>query len=127
MMIEHFYGKEQCNQLDEITTVLQKRTDKEVNEFIIYGQTEFPCMMVLVNKEYACLHYLDEEGSSGFRSLGDCANLDEEGSSVFYTNTDTEEIWEENLAVVPFSTALLAVQEFFQTGAIPTCIEWDEL
>lgn len=127
MIIEHFEGKNECNSLDNIDDILTRRTHKGVNEFIIHGEQEFPYMVVLVNNNYAYLHFYKEDDDPGFRSIGGDTDLEKDGDSIFYTNTDNEEVSIENVSVVPFSNALMAVKQFFETRDMPKCIEWDEL
>ncbi|WP_277408695.1 Imm1 family immunity protein [Lacrimispora xylanisolvens] len=127
MIIEHFEGKNECNSLDNIEDILTQRTHKGVNEFIIHGEQEFPYMVVLVNNNYAYLHFYKEDDDPGFRSIGGDTDLENDGDSIFYTNTDNEEVSIENVSVVPFSNALTAVKQFFETRDMPKCIEWDEL
>lgn len=127
MIIEHFEGKTECNSLDNIDDILTRRTYKGVNEFIIHGEQEFPYMVVLVNNNYAYLHFYKEEDDPCFRSIGGDTDLEKDGDSIFYTNTDNEEVSIENVSVVPFSNALMAVKQFFETRDMPKCIEWEEL
>lgn len=127
MIIEHFEGKNECNSLENIDDILTRRTHKGVNEFIINGEQKFPYMVVLVNDYYAYLHFYKEDDDPGFRSIGADTDLEKDGDSIFYTNTDNEEVTIENISVVPFSNALMAVKQFFETSDMPRCIEWDEL
>lgn len=127
MIIEHFEGKNECNSLENIDDILTRRTHKGVNEFIINGKQKFPYMVVLVNDNYAYLHFYKEDDDPGFRSIGGDTDLEKDGDSIFYTNTDNEEVTIENVSVVPFSNALMAVKQFFETSDMPRCIEWDEL
>ncbi|MDP4177541.1 MAG: hypothetical protein Q8900_04275 [Bacillota bacterium] len=67
----------------------------------------------------------------GFSSIGSDTDLDIDididGISIFYTNTDKEEIEVANYSILPFSKAVTAVDEFFETMSLPKCIEWEEL
>ncbi|WP_324822877.1 Imm1 family immunity protein [Sinanaerobacter sp. ZZT-01] len=127
MRIEHFEGKNECNHVDDIEEILIRRTDKGVNEFIIRGEHEFPYMAVLVNHDYAYLHYYKADDSPGFRSIGGNINLEKEKDIIFYTNTDQEEVSIETVSVLPSSSAVQAVKQFFETCHMPKCIEWEEL
>lgn len=124
MVIEHFGDKKICNNFQDIEQELQFRTQKGVNEFIIYEEESFPCLVILVNADTAYLHYYEEEDDPGFRSIG---NENEKGKSIFYTNTDKEEVVIENMSIVSFSLAVMAAKEFYETKERPTCVEWDEL
>jgi len=127
MIIEHFEGKNECNNIDDIEEILTQRTDKGVNEFIIQGEQEFPYMVVLANHDYAYLHYYREDDAPGFRSIGGNINLEKEKDIIFYTNTDKEEVSIETISILSFPNAVRAVKQFFETSDMPECIEWDEL
>ncbi|MBD5455276.1 MAG: hypothetical protein HDR23_02175 [Lachnospiraceae bacterium] len=66
------------------------------------------------------LHYYEGEDDPGFRSIG---SKNEKGKSIFYTNTDKEEVVIENMSIVSFSLAVMAVNEFYETKERPTCVE----
>lgn len=125
MVIAHFGGKKICNNIKDIEQELQFRTQKGVNEFILYYEEEsFPYLVILANKDSAYLHYFKEEDDPGFRSIG---NENEKGESIFYTNTDKEEVVIENMSIVNFSLAVMAAKEFYETKERPKCVKWDEL
>lgn len=127
MIIEHFGGKNTCDNLEELERVLSFRTEKGVNEFWLNLPTEYPCMNLVVKNNYASLLYIPEDGHPGFISIGHDTDLDEYETSTFYTNTDQEEISVANYTILPFSIALNAVKEFFETKEMPKLIEWEEL
>ena len=127
MLVEHFMGKKKCSNFEEVREVLQERTEKGVNEFIISTDKEFPYMIMAVKEEYACLSYFEEEDSPGYSSVNSEPILDEEGVSIFYTNTEDEEIEVANYSIITTEEAIHAIQEFFDTECLPKCIEWEEL
>lgn len=127
MLVEHFMGKKECKSIEELEEVLEVRTKKNVNEFIISSESYFPYMVMSVKNDYACLNYFWEDNNPGYSSIGDGTDLDEDGISIFYTNTDEEEIEVANYSIMSVSKAVMAVKEFFETGTLPKCIEWEEL
>jgi hypothetical protein len=127
MTVEHFLGKVECINFEELEKVLRSRTEKGVNEFIIYGDKYFPYLVMAVNDNYASLSYFWKDNNPGFSSIGSDTNLDEDGVSIFYTNNDKEEIEVANYSILPFSKALTVIKEFFETMSLPKCIEWEEL
>lgn len=127
MLIEHFTGKKECDNINELKEVLKNRTEKGVNEFIISPNEKFPYMIMGVNGIYACLSYFRNEDDPGFSSVSANPILDSSGISVFYTNTDNEEIEVANYSIVEVEKAVSAVVEFFYTKQLPKCIEWEEL
>ena len=127
MLVEHFMGQKECNNLEELREVLDERTEKGVNEFIISTHEQFPYMIMSVKERYACLSYFREEDDPGYSSVNDTPVLDADGISIFYTNTDSEEIEVANYLIVEIEDAVSAVVEFFETLQLPKCIEWEEL
>ena len=127
MKISHFGGVVECKTIEELKNVLNMRYGDEVNEFWISGEEENPCLAILVNKGYATLTYFPEDGHMGFQSVGMDTDLEADGISVFYTNTPEEEMEINNDAIIPFSKALGAIIEFFETMHLPKSIEWVEM
>ena len=127
MLVEHFMGQKECNNLEELREVLGERTEKGVNEFIISTNEQFPYMIMSVKGKYACLSYFRGEDGPGYSSVNDTPVLDADGISIFYTNTDSEEIEVANYSIIEIEDAVSAVEEFFETLQLPKCIEWEEL
>lgn len=127
MIVEHFMGKKECSDFEELREILDKRTEKGVNEFIISTNEKFPYMIMSVKGEYACLSYFREEDDPGYSSVNNVPILDKDGISIFYTNTDSEEIEVANYSIIKIEDAVSAVKEFFETQQLPKCIEWEEL
>lgn len=127
MLIEHFEGKKECKNLQEIVETLKKKTDKNVNEFIISTDEQFPYIIMAVKGVHACLSYFRNENDCGYSSVNTTPFLDENGISIFYTNTDNEEIEVENTAIIMLDDAIAAVIEFLQTKQLPQNIVWEEL
>ncbi len=127
MKFEHFFGTDICNSADEIEEILCKQNENKVNEFWISNETAFPFMGVLTNSSYAYVHFFDEEGSPGFRGLADeDLGLDEDELPTFYSSNG-EIMSVEIECIVSLNKAVEVVREFFETGSMPTSIEWDEL
>ncbi len=127
MLVEHFNGKRECLDIKELIETLKERTDKNVNEFIISLDEEFPYIIMAVNNDLACLSYFYEENDCGYSSFNNQPFLDEDGITIFYTNTDSEEIEVENCMVIKIEDGIAAIIEFFETNQLPKCIDWEKL
>jgi hypothetical protein len=112
----------------DIATVLSKRRGIGGNSFWM-GQTAggFPAINIMVNGGLACLHYFPKEGHPGFSSVGGSLGLNPEGYTIFHHDGTEETSQIMNDAVVPFSDALRAAQEFAISKTMPKCIEWESL
>lgn len=128
MIIEHFIGKDICNNFNEIPKILMKQTHNGVNEFWISIDQNYPVICVLTNQNYAYVHFFEEEGETGLQIVSDVdTGLDLEGMSIFYTNTDMEEVNIQNSSVVDIKKAVEIVREFWTTHQLPQCIKWEKL
>lgn len=128
MIIEHFMGKEICENIIEISSILRRQTSRGVNEFWISINGSYPVLSVLTNQNYAYVHFFEEEGEPGLQIISDVdLGLDLDNESVFYTNTDTEEVHIENSCIVDIKRAIEIVYEFGVTHQLPKCIAWEEL
>lgn len=128
MYIEHFLGKENCDNVEKIPSILKKQTQRRVNEFWISLTNRYPVLCVLTNQTYAYVHYFESEGEPGVQSISNNRiNLEEDGMSIFYTNTDKEEVAVENRYIIDIEKAIEIVKEFYNSKTLPRCIEWEEL
>lgn len=127
MMIEHFIQTEICNNVSEISSIINKKTEKGVNEFIVSLDSKYPYMIVAVNRNKASISFFRYDDDPGFSSINHTMNSDENGLTVFYTNTEDEEIEIENSQIITIEQAIKAVEEFFITEQLPACIDWEEL
>jgi hypothetical protein len=128
MIVEHFGGEVECKTIEELASVLQMRYGEEsVNEYWIYisGETRNPCLAVLVKDDYANLTYFPEDGHPGFQSVGKDTGLAPDAIVIFNVHSEEMEISAD--AVVPFSVAVQAVKDFFETATMSKCLEWDEM
>ena len=113
---------------DEISAALGVRYGAGVNEFwLSNGQDKFPSMSIVVNGDLASLSYFPKPRDPGYRSVGCYPGLDAGGCTTSYMNSPEEEHEVSNDAIVPYSTALKAAQQFATTDVLPTVLEWFEL
>lgn len=126
MLVQHFLGEKKCNTCEELEKELEKRNEKDVNEFILSFDEELPLIYMNVNKEYASLNYYYEDNDPGYVSIGN-NNLDKNGDMIFYTALGNKTFLVPNYSVVMFEEAKQAAVEFFKTKNLPQCIEWEEL
>jgi hypothetical protein len=112
----------------DIEAVLSKRYRSEVNSFwLADGAGAFPAINVMVNGSLAYVHYFPKEPHPGYASVGGTLGLNPEEDTAFFHDNTKEKFQIMNEAVVPFSDALKAAQEFAVSKSIPKCIQWNEL
>lgn len=127
--IQHFMGETICTEIGDVQMAL-KQSVNGANEFLIaQDPKEYPYLTVLVNGAYANVNFVSDEESAGFQAFSEDAglDLDPEETTIFYVNTPSEEIEIYNDYVIPKELAMEIALEFAQTGALPSCTDWDEL
>jgi hypothetical protein len=129
MIVEHFGGTVECENINKFNAVLNKRYGAGVNEFWLSGEAKFPCIAILINGEFAHVTFFPEDGHPGFHSINtENPKLDE--TKVFYVNTVNEEIeinGDLNAGIISTGKAMEIANEFFMTLSMPKCAEWFEL
>jgi hypothetical protein len=113
MKVSHFGGTVDCKKFNDLNFILNIKYGSRVNEFWISGEDDYPCLVILVNNDYANITYFPEDGHPGFQSIGMGTDLSPGGVTIFYTNTPNEEIEIRNDTIVPFPKAMEAAKEYF--------------
>lgn len=103
----------------EIAEQIQKSAALPLDEIWISGETEYPCLAILVNGANSCLTYFEKEGvmwlSYGTRQR-----------PVLFIAGGVE--WEAPAdSVISTEDAIACMKTFFETREKPTCIEWQLL
>ena len=127
MKIEDYDSE--CDVADpaDIDAALNKRHGDGLNSFwLSHGAEEFPAINILVKRDIAYVHYFPTEGEPGFASAAEVPGPRPNETSIFF-EYPTEKMWILNSALIPFSDALKAAQEFAVSKTMPKCIQWSEL
>ena len=112
----------------EVEAALGKRHGGGRNSFwLSHGAELFPVINIMVKGDLAYLDYFPSDGHPGLASVGRSLNLSPGGYTTFFPDDTNERLEIMNEAVVPFSDALKAAQEFAISKALPKCIQWFEL
>ena len=113
---------------DQLEAVLMCRHGNGVNEFwLSHGNDRYPAIVLSVKGDLAALHYFPREGHPGFTSAGNVAGLEPGEMTKFWISAGGETIDVMNDAVMPFSVALAAAQEFLISSELPRSVDWFEL
>lgn len=84
------------------------------------GDTDYPCLAILINGTYACVHYfLNDEGDM-WQSVG-YGDKD----IAFMSNGAKSDMPADS--VISLDKAIECAKQFFETPGRPDCIEWREL
>ena len=125
MNVVDISGVSVVSDAEALETVLMKRSAEGSNSFwLSHEGHEYPMLSVLVKHDLATLNYLPKECDAGFRSVGGTALKPGETTAFSITRNRADDVAVLNDAVVPFSAALRAAEEFFLSGTLPESIEW---
>ena len=84
------------------------------------GGTDYPCLAIMVNGSYACVHYFLNDNGDMWQSVGQ----EEQDVTFIAGGVDTEMPGD---AVISFEQAIACAKQFFDSPERPNCIEWREL
>ena len=115
-------GDVTCNSKKEIAEIIKCGSELPGGDDIwLGGNDEYPCMSILVNGQYACVHYFLNQDGDIWQSYSD---FDREVTFL----TDSSEEWTApEYTIVSLEDALKCMEEFFDSKKRPECIEWQEL
>jgi hypothetical protein len=127
MKVFHFGGKTECSNLEDLNSILTNRHENNVNEFELYGDEKYPYLTVLVNDQWACVHYFESEDDCGHYAYCNENLLNEDDYTTFYIGSPTAETEISNNLVIPFSLAIEIAQDFFIHLKMSEKVKWFEL
>jgi hypothetical protein len=127
MRIEDYDAVRDVTNPAEIEAMLSKRHGAGRNAFwLSHGSNGFPAINIMVIGDLAYMLYLPKERHPGFASIGTLPDLRSGGDTSFFPSDADEPLEIMNEAVVRFSDALKAAQEFAVSPALPKSIQWSE-
>lgn len=107
------------NTKEEISEHIKRSSALPMDDIWISGENEYPCLSILVNGAYACIHFFEKEDVT-WLSYGTYTE------TVIFLAGGEE--WEAPAdAVVSVESAILCMEEFFDSMKRPDCIRWQEL
>ena len=120
MNIANCKGDFEIKSWDELEQQIRESSSNPYDDIWISGETEYPCLAVLINGSYACVHFfLNEEGDM-WQSVGEG-----DKDMVFVNNGEESEMPADS--IISLERAVECAKQFYQTKKKPTCIEWREL
>jgi len=127
MRVEDFDAVHDVTTLADVQAALSKRHDAGINAFwLSHGSKKHPAISILVKGDLAYVHYFPNEDHPGLASVAELPVPRPHETSIFFVSPN-EKVWILNGAVVPFSDALKAAQEFSVSRTLPKCIRWNSL
>ena len=127
MRIEDYDSVCDVTKAADIETALSKRHGGGTNSFwLSHKSEEFPTINIMVKGDLAYVHYFPKDRDPGFASVAKVVGPRPNETSIFFVHP-TEKVWVLNGALIPFSEALKAAQEFSISTTMPKCIQWSAL
>jgi Immunity protein Imm1 len=126
MQVSAIEREYQVKSREELESVLMRRVLNNENQFWLnHDGQEYPVLAISVKGEIAYVYYVPYDRCAGFQSIGRIHGL--QGHSTDFSIGLHDTISVQNEFVVPFSAALNAANEFFESADLPSSIEWYEL
>lgn len=119
--ISNCNGDYECHSLTELENFIRKSSLKQFDDIWLSGNTEYPCLAILVKGSYACVHYfLNDEGDM-WQSVG-YGDLD-----ITFILSNGDESDKPADCVISINEAIQCARQFYGKLDKPDCIEWREL
>ncbi|MCM1315325.1 MAG: hypothetical protein NC244_08170 [Alistipes senegalensis] len=111
------HGDKICRCKSEVKKIILNILNDDI--WISIGK-DYPCLAILINGKYACIHYFEDENGTAFQSVGDV------NKEITFIAGGTE--WTAPPeAVVTLDEAVICAESFINKLSRPECIEWTEL
>ena len=125
MIISDFYLEVNCDSIDKLDKILQKRYKNCSNEFSLETEEGFPKLCILVNGIYACVHYFrDEEDCGLYAYTDDKITLN---NIVFHIGNENDETEISENMIISNDLAIELARCFFKNQSMSEKVKWFEL
>lgn len=115
--VSTMHGDTVCRSKSEVEKIILNSSNDDI--WISIGK-DYPCLAILINGKYACIHYFEDENGTSFQSVGDV------NKEITFIAGGTE--WTAPLeAVVTLDDAVICAEFFIDKLNRPECIEWKEI
>lgn len=122
MNIANNKGDFECKTKQELEAVIRESALNPYDDIWISERAgEYPCLTILVNGDYACVHYFLNDKGDMWQSVGNA-----EDDTVFASGGG-EPDFSPFEATISLEKAIECMNIFFDTHQRPACIEWREL
>lgn len=110
-------GDTVCRSKSEVKKIILNSLNDDI--WINIGK-DYPCLAILINGKYACIHYFENENGTAFQSVGDV------NKEITFIAGGME--WTAPPeSVVTLNDAVICAEFFIDKLNHPECIEWTEI
>lgn len=122
MNIANNKGDFECQTKQELEEMIRNSALNPYDDIWISKKAnEYPCLAILINGNYACVHYFLNDSGDIWQSVGDY-----EKEIAFAANGGVPDFMPGD-CVISLDKAIDCTNLFFDTNKRPDCIEWREL
>lgn len=120
MIIESHKGEFECHSWTELENFIKESALNPFDDIWIRREHAYPCLAILVNGEFACVHYFLNDNGDMWQSVG---SGDED--VTFICGGEESELPAD--AVISIREAIECAKEFYESPQRPRCTEWRDL
>lgn len=120
MNIANCNGDFECQSGDELENLIKKSSLNPFDDIWLNGSADYPCLSILINGSYACVHYFLNDEGDVWQSIGH-----DDKDVTFVSNGDRSDLPAD--CIISLDRAVECARQFYDTLDRPTCIEWREL
>ncbi|MDE6426517.1 MAG: hypothetical protein K2K89_10350 [Ruminococcus sp.] len=115
--VSTMHGDTVCRSKSEVKKIIMNSSNDDI--WISIGK-DYPCLAILINGKYACIHYFEDKNGTAFQSIGDV------NKEITFVAGGTE--WTAPPeAVVTLDDAVICAESFINNLSRTEWIEWTEL
>lgn len=121
MYISSNIGNYECYTIDEMKGYILKCAENVFDElWISKDKNDYPILVILINDNYACLHFFIDDKGTVFQSVG-------YGYEDMSFKLNNDEIIMPANSVILLDDAIKCAEQFFINCDKPNCIKWSSL
>lgn len=120
MNISNCNGDFEIYNWETLKKIIEESSTYPYDDIWIYDETEYPCLAILINSGFACVHYFLNDNGDMWQSVG-------YGNEAIKFEINGEKTDMPADAVVSLDVAIECAKQFYETHTRPICIEWREL
>lgn len=122
MYLENNNGNFECKTKKEAEDIIRKSTLNPFdNIWIGEAPSTYPCLTMLINGSYACVHYFFNDCGDMWQSIGESKD-----DTTFEVGNGQPD-FSPYEATISIDKAIACMNVFFDTHQRPDCIQWREL
>lgn len=121
MYISSNNGNYECYTINEMKVYILKCAENVFDElWISKDKNDYPILVILINDNYACLHFFIDDKGTVFQSVGN-------GYEDISFKLNNDEIIMPANSIILLNDAIKCAEQFFIDYDKPNCIKWSSL